>query len=191
MKKVDLPVEYVATVQGLYQGAESIVIINGERSTPFLITRGVRQGDPLSFLLFNLAIEPLAQMLRVSELEGYRIPNLKEHIVAMLFADDTTVYLSKNDKFEHLLEILDQWCIASGAKFNINKTVVIPIGTPEYRSEVIVKRKIGDNQSEIPEDIQIAPDGEASRILGAFLGNNVDDAAPWTSILEDIESRLQ
>jgi hypothetical protein len=54
----------------------------------------VRQGDPLSCLLFDLAIEPLATMLRNSNLAGYRIPHLTQKIITRLFADDTTVYIT-------------------------------------------------------------------------------------------------
>jgi hypothetical protein len=33
------------------------------------------------------------------------------------------VYLDSSDDFETLTDILDEWCIASGAKFNIGKTI--------------------------------------------------------------------
>ena len=51
------------TIQFLYENAETSVMINGVLSKPFNVTRGVRQGDPLSCLLFNITIEPLANML--------------------------------------------------------------------------------------------------------------------------------
>ena len=41
-----------------------MVAINGVFSTPFQVKRGVRQGDPLSCALFNIAIEPLACRIR-------------------------------------------------------------------------------------------------------------------------------
>ncbi len=63
METVEIPKHFTNTVKRLYADAESIVIINGERSVPFTVNRGVWQGDPLSCLLFNLAIEPLAQMI--------------------------------------------------------------------------------------------------------------------------------
>ncbi|KAF9018854.1 hypothetical protein BDZ89DRAFT_918478, partial [Hymenopellis radicata] len=87
----------------------------------------------LSCLLFNIAIEPLAAMLRDSNLEGYRVQGILDRIITTLFAADTTVFLSKNDKFSDLKKILDTWYAASGAKFNIKKTVIIPIGSIEHR----------------------------------------------------------
>ena len=102
-------------------------MINGCLSRTFKITRGVRQGDPLSCLLFDLAIEPLAASLRASSLKGYNIPGAAERLIATLFADDTTTFLHKEDSFADLMSILDTWCTASGAKFNKDKTEIIPL----------------------------------------------------------------
>jgi hypothetical protein len=69
-------------------------MINGEKSsTPFRVSRVVRQGDPLSCLLFDLAIEPLAESLRQSDLKGLKIEGIQEMIIATLFADDMLVTL--------------------------------------------------------------------------------------------------
>ena len=54
------PEELINTVKTLYREAPTSVIINGVVSDPFLVTRGVRQGDPMSCALFDLGIEPLA-----------------------------------------------------------------------------------------------------------------------------------
>ncbi len=108
----------------------------------------------------------------------------------MLFADDTMTYLSEEDRFEDLAEILEHWCKASGAKFNHNKTVVLPMGSAAYRERVLETRKFNPDLTALPEDIHIAPDGEPTWILGAFVGNNVDQATPWTPILEKIDKTL-
>lgn len=124
-------------MKALYSDAWTSVVVNGIISdTPFKVTRGVRQGDPLSCLLFDLAIEPLAEALRQSELKGFKVPGVSERLIATLFADDTVTYLDKDDDFGDLVKILDEWCIASGAKFNINKTETIPIGTLIHRDAV-------------------------------------------------------
>ncbi len=74
LEHMGFPPKFYNTVKSLYTNAETIVMINGEMSEPFFVTRGVRQGDPLSCLLFNLAIEPLACLLRNSDLKGVKIP---------------------------------------------------------------------------------------------------------------------
>ena len=113
-------------------------------------------------------------MLRRSNLEGYRVPGTTKKLITSLFADDTTVYLTAKDKFSDLQNILKKWCTASGAKFNIAKTEVIPIGTPEYRQMITQTRKAHETHEAIPDDIHIAGEGEPVRILGAWIGNNID-----------------
>ncbi|KAF9539430.1 hypothetical protein CPC08DRAFT_617535, partial [Agrocybe pediades] len=79
-------------------------------------------------------------MRQSEKLKGYRVPSKGDKLIANLFADDTTVFLSCNDKFTDLQEILDSWCTASTAKFNIPKTEIIPIGTEDYRAQVVANR---------------------------------------------------
>ena len=133
-----LPAHFIKTVKALYQNAHTQVAINGILSKPFKVTHGVRQGDPLSCPLFDLAIEPLACKLRNDpEVHGLTIPGLDKKLVINLFADDTTLYLSDKDRFDTIEPKLRAWCEASGAKFNIKKTEIIPLGTLTHRNAVI------------------------------------------------------
>jgi hypothetical protein len=106
-------------------------------------------------------------MPRTSNLKGYEIDDTMEHVVTTLFADDTTVYLRDTDSFEELQRILDKWCLASSARFNVAKTEVIPIGIPEYRLKVVETRKLNDDDTALPDNVHIAAYGESIRILGA------------------------
>ena len=175
-----IPESLVNTIKALYQSAETRVMLNGHLSSKFKVIRGVRQGDPMSCLLFDLAIEPLAAMLRQSEIKGYSIPGAKEKLIANLFADDTTTFLSEGDSFNVLQTILQRWCTTSTAKFNTQKTEIIPIGKPEYRSKVLETRQISEGQEKIPEQIHISKDGEAVRILDAWMGNGVSTEDVWS-----------
>ncbi|RDB23311.1 Transposon TX1 uncharacterized protein [Hypsizygus marmoreus] len=192
LAQFNLPDHFIKTIRSLYENAETKVIVNGVMSSPYRVIRGVRQGDPLSCLLFNLAIEPLATMLRQSNLRGFQIPGLREKIITLLFADDTTVFLSQGDKFEDLENILKKWCAASTAKFNINKTEIIPVGQQLYRTEVLRTRKIdpNSNQDPIPEHVHLAKEGEMVRILGSWIGNNINQSNPWSPVIEKIELYL-
>src|SRR5260370_37137574 len=131
LKEMNIPSCMIDTICSLYTNAETTVILNGEMSKRFPVTRGIYQGDPLSCLLFNLAIEPMSHLLRTTEkLTGLSIdmPNIHHKIILSLFADDATVFLSENDNPKTLFDLLDIWCIASGAKFNKEKTVILPVG---------------------------------------------------------------
>ena len=102
MKAMNLPAHFVRTVMALYNNTHTQVAINRVVSKPFwVVTRGVRQGDPLSCLLFNLAIEPLACKLRnCDNLRGLSIPGVENKLIVNLFADHTTGYLSSHNRFD-------------------------------------------------------------------------------------------
>ena len=171
LEKYGVSASFINTVKLLYETAESLVIINGERSSCFQVTRGIRQGDPLLCLLFDIAIESLAETIQKSDLIGFKMDNLNRTIVS-LFANNMTVYLSEKDNVGDLYSILFTWCLASGAKFNIEKTEVIPIGKKEYRDQVIHTAKTNQTSTTFDQSICIAKDGQAIRILRAWIGNN-------------------
>ena len=190
LERLGFPNEMVRTIRLLYTNARTSVIINGVISEPFTVSRGVRQGDPMSCILFNLGIEPLASNIRRSSIKGIDIPKLDEPAKVTLFADDTTVILAENDSLDELMEIMNQWCRVSGAKFNVEKTEIIPLGTDQYRQNLRETRKLNKNGSTIPETVHVASDKEATRILGAWVGNDTDPKEPWRPIVDAIQKNL-
>jgi hypothetical protein len=144
----------------------------------------------MSCVLFDLAIEPLAASLRNFMLQGYQIPGHKEKLVANLFTDDTTTFLAASDDMKTLQTLLDDWCIAVKAKFNIAKMEIIPIGAREYRVSVTTTRKTDATHNEIPQHMHIIEDGDAVQILGVWFGNEAKTAQPWTPVLEKIDAAL-
>ena len=187
LKKFAFPNEMINMIKTLYKDAPTSVIINGVVSSPFLVTRGVRQGDPMSCILFDLGIEPLAANIRASNIRGIDVPSLDERVKVSLFADDTTVILTEHDSLSDLTEILNQWCDVSGAKFNVEKTEIIPIGSAEYRRKLVETRKINGEGEIVPTSIHIARDREATQILGAWVGNELSPEEPWKKIVETIK----
>ena len=191
LEKFGFPDRFTNTVKTLYSTAYTTIIINGEKAEPFKVTRGVRQGDPMSCLLFNIAIESLANMLRKSELNGFKTKGDVDRLIVTLFADDTMVYLSENDSFEDLQKILRKWCTASGAKFNVDKTEILPVGSEEHRQKVWQTRKLNPDDTQIAHTIRIVRDGEHTRTLGAYVGNQINEMTVWTPVLDRIDEELE
>ena len=131
-----------------------------------------------------LYIEPLATALRSStKLKGIKIEN-HARLITKLFADDTLVYLGKNDRFSDLEEIINLFCKASTACFNMEKTEALPIGTPKHRNRVITGRILGESTNKLPEHVQLIKDGEPMRTLGSWIGNNIVIKDKWNKITE-------
>ena len=187
LQAFNLPERFVNTLKSLYTNAKTQIMINGILSGPLTVQRGTRQGDPISAFVFDLAIEPLACMMRNStKITRYKIANIRENVIVNLFADDTTVYLNAEDRYNDLQNILDVWCAASGARFNIDKTEIVPIGSLTHREQVITIRKLYPDDPPLSQEIRIAEDSHTVRLLGAWLGNGIDDATPWEPVLDKI-----
>ncbi|KAF8665531.1 hypothetical protein AX14_006591, partial [Amanita brunnescens Koide BX004] len=107
-----------------------------------------------------------------------------------LFADNTTIYFAEDDDMQTLNSVLKHWCTASGAKFNPEKTVVLPVGNDAYRASLYDTRRTSLNAEPLPANVRIAGDGEPVRILGCFIGNNVEQMAMWTPVIDKIEASL-
>ena len=64
---------------------------------PFLLERSVRQGCPLSAVLYSLTAESLAEMIKNDkEIEGIQLPNGGESIIQQ-YAHDTTCTVKKHE----------------------------------------------------------------------------------------------
>jgi hypothetical protein len=74
--------------------ANLAILVNGESSSFFRMGRGLRQGCPLSPLLFILAMEALSLLLKTTQAEG-KISRLKVSrtikILHLLFTDDVLI----------------------------------------------------------------------------------------------------
>ena len=82
---------FIQWIRTFYSNVSSCVINNGFATNYFRVDRGVRQGDPLSPLLFILSLEVMACSIRQNDkIQGIKIKN--EEVKLSLFADDMTCF---------------------------------------------------------------------------------------------------
>ena len=109
---------------------------NGERGEYFKSYKGLRQGDPLSPLLFNLVADALSAMLsRACEagiIQGV-VPHLVEGGLSHLqYADDTVILLKFSpENLRNARLILSCYEAMSGMKINFEKSEIFTIGLSE------------------------------------------------------------
>jgi hypothetical protein len=112
------------------------VLVNDEPVGFFSSSRGIRQGDPLSPLLFVIIMEALSRMLMESEamglLAGFSVGlvhNSGLSISHLLFADDTLIFCDADvEQLRNLRCLFFCFEAASGLKINLSKSEIVPIG---------------------------------------------------------------
>jgi hypothetical protein len=92
--------------------------------------RGLRQGDPISPMLFILAMTPLQRILHMAVQKGVMssISPRSRGIKASLYANDVAIFVKPQKQgIAALKEILEMFGQASGLRTNLLKSEVLPI----------------------------------------------------------------
>jgi hypothetical protein len=106
--------------------------------------KGVRQGDPMSPILFNLVADCLTRMVHKAQDHGL-ITGLISHIipkgVAILqYADDTILFLKHDlDGAIHMKLLLCLFEILVGLKINFNKSEIFMVNDEENLGESMLR----------------------------------------------------
>ena len=114
-------------VRIIYTDVKSYILNNGNFSDIFHISRGIRQGCPLSAYLFLLVVEMLAINIRnAKNIKGIKLRS-KEIKISQL-ADDTTLILESCESIKYVKELLHKFELIAGLKTNMEKTQAFMIG---------------------------------------------------------------
>lgn len=127
LKKFGFGDKFMSLLQMLYACPKSTVLTNHDRSPPFLLHRGTRQGCCLSPMLFALALEPLAISIRASpQIAGIRCG--ASDCVIGLYADDVILTLSDaRVSLTPLLNLIHRFGLLSGFTINWEKSLFMPL----------------------------------------------------------------
>ncbi|PIK48872.1 pol-like protein [Apostichopus japonicus] len=153
----------------------SSVIVNGFCSEVFNVERGVRQGCPLSPLLYVLFSESLSRLLeRDSRLVPFVVPGGAK-VKCAQYADDVTCVVSSLGSFRALSQDLSIFERATGAKLNPEKTKGLRLGSWRYRD-----LPFGASWSD-----------QNIKINGIWFGYDAPCDVTWSERAEVFESRLE
>ena len=108
-------------VKTFYNTIQSCVVNNGYASPFFALERGVRQGCPLSGILFVIAVEILANSIRNDQLIA-RIDIKGKVCKLSQYADDTSCFVRDTDSVAKRFEKLETFKRCSGLELNKTKT---------------------------------------------------------------------
>ena len=176
LDKMNFGFDFKRWVKILYTDMRAKINIKGEITEYFEIQRSVRQGCPISMLLFVLAAEILGQGIRLNgKIRGLRVPNTPETKVQQ-YADDTTFLIQGARDIKEINEMLKLYESGTGAKVNKEKTEILLLGTwttkekANFEFKNYVKSKI--------------------KLLGVYFGEEAEKAN-WENLPGKIERTLQ
>ena len=165
---------FIHWIYTLYNNASSFLNINGFFSPRIPLNRGIRQGCPLSSLLYVLVIEVFAIQLRLNpNIIGFQIGG--EKIVSTHYMDDATITITQNRCFKEVIKEIANYEDATGAKINYEKTKGLWTGA-------WIRRRTCP--------LQIKWTNKNIKNLGIYFGNDDPHIATFKDIIPSINKRL-
>lgn len=174
MRAFGIGEEFIEWVRTIYSNGTAVLNINGYLSNEIPLNRGVRQGCPLSALLYILVIEVLAIQLRLNpNIIGFKIGG--EKIVSTHYSDDATIIIKQNRCFKEVIKELKEYEDASGAKINYDKTNGLWTGS--WKDRRVSPMNIKWTNKNVEK-------------LGVFFGNKEPEVDTYNKIIPSLIKRL-
>ena len=173
LERMNFGPSFRAWVSLLYHNIFSRVVVNGHVSHAFGVTRGVRQGCPLSPLLYIIVAETIACAIKKdSNIDGFHLMN-GEYVKVFQYADDTSVIVHSDQALRSLFSLFERYELASGAKLNVTKSHGLLFGTWTHRNNL---------------PIQLNWSSVAITVLGCNIANV--ESVNWTELIHKFEVQL-
>jgi hypothetical protein len=181
LERMGFEVRWCRWIKACISSVRFSILINGSLVGFFNSSRGIRQGDHLSPLLFLLVMEVLSSMLRRTEeggfISGFTLGN-NVKISHLLFADDSILFCDANP--QHLIYIclvLTYFEAVTGLRVNMSKSELVPMGDVPNLStlaNIMCCR------------IRVLP----MTYLGTSLGASFESKNIWNYIVEKMKRKL-
>ncbi len=176
-----VPEKFIQSIQGIYKGANAYITTPHGDTEKFPVTRGVRQGDTLSPLLFNLGINPLIRRID-REYKGYSMAqdiNIRASILA--YMDDLTLLSDDPKALDEMVNLVADFGNLTGLKMNAKKTQILTT-KGNHQTEIMQRntKTMQDEKTTIQENTKNV------RYLGVVLNLNLD----WEPAAEEMKKNV-
>ena len=177
LEKFNFGNNFIKWIKILYTDPKIEIKNNGWLSREISLSRGVRQGCPISALLFILAVEVLAISINDNKnIKGYKIGDQEIKIVQ--HADDSTLLLRDKNSIKEAINSVKIFSEITGLKLNIDKTEGIWTGSLKDNEKIYYN---------------ICFDKDTIKCLGIYIGNDKPkcEEKNWESKLKNFEKILE
>lgn len=161
------------------------LLVNGKSAGFFPTSRGIRQGDPLSPMLFIIIMEALSRMIEKSMknglADGFKVDGTAGNSVMiyhLLYVDDSLIFCSPDKEQLGLLRSILIWFeIVSGLRVNLKKSEMFSVGS-------------GVDLSSLAEGWGCKVGYLPTSYLGLPLGASFKLTSVWEPVIERFEKKL-
>lgn len=172
---VNLGTTITEGVKMAYDDCVTRIIVNKNLTEGIQVRSSVRQGCPMSPLLFALYLEPfLLRMIRNENISGFRLEQAQVKVLA--YADDIAVFCTDRESVVEVVKTADSFCRATGSEINWEKCTGFWHGNWDYTPE----RFANTQWTALP-----------GRYLGVPLEHYKDTSQYWGEETQKIKEKAQ
>jgi pyruvate/oxaloacetate carboxyltransferase len=137
--------------------------------------RGIRQGCPISSMIFLFVAEILSiEIMSDQNIKGFKTSKMSNDIKLIQHADDDTVALRDKRSLEQAIACIKKFGDTSGLIMNINKTECILLGNLKNKTHNL-------------HGIEVNTD--CIKVLGIYIGHNIQKCTQnnWGNKVKELE----
>ena len=129
--------KFINMIRKMYESVKICVRSMHTLSDFFDSHVGVKQGEPLSPLLFIIFIYDMASDIANTNISAHTITQIQ--IYMLLFADDTVLFAESQKDMQALLDKLYQYCCKWNISVNIDKTKTMVFKSGNRHENVVLR----------------------------------------------------
>lgn len=172
---------WISWICGLLATSSTKIAVNGIPGETIYNCQGLRQGSPLSPMIFILCMEPLHRLFEYATAAGLLTPlartGLRQRV--SMYADDAMIFLKPKElDLQACAAILNMFGHASGLKINLQKSSALPIRCTQEHMQ-LVSELLGCVSTSFP-----------CRYLGLPLSIRKQTALQFQDLVDQIAARL-
>ena len=125
LRRYGVEEDFVRWCEALYEGVEGSVLMDNEQSRRFSVEEGLRQGCPLSPLLYSIYVMGMVEEL---EKKGVGVKVDGMWCGALLYADDIVLIADSSAELQKMLDVVGGYANKWKFRFNVRKSKVLVVG---------------------------------------------------------------
>ena len=125
MRMYGVEEKFIRVCRCLYQDVEASIVLDGQQSRWFVVENGLRQGCPLSPLLYSIYVMGMVERL---EEEGLGVKEGDYWCGVLLYVDDIVLLAESPEELQKMLDRMGQYAEEWKFSFNAGKSKTMAVG---------------------------------------------------------------